>query len=668
LFMCGSGNQVVPGEQKGRSVRRLYELLACRAFSILIFAALFCNLAAKLFHSLRTGLLNEYPGWILADVSFLLLLEVILALICFRWPSKVVIRMATFVAAVVLIWSVINAGLLVRTGTQVLPYTLAPLFRDPLNTLAIVGINLIKMPVTAAILLVPSMVLFVFVLVVLARPRTPDYNRRAFLTRAGICLAVVLVAGLAKLVGAGHSSSPAGSGGLGYNCQVKALASLFACECNQRPDNYSRKIPAFDEVKIELENDARPPLPNIVILVLEGIQYRYTSLAGRADGSGDGGEGEELTPYLAALARQGIEFTNTRSTLTHTTKALFALLTGRYPSVSHDLVETIPVDKPYASLATILAGKLGYRTAFFQSAKGNFEARPGLVHNLGFGKFWARDELGDPNAFIGYLGCDEFAMLKPIRDWIKMENRPFLVVILCSVTHDPYQVPEWFEKPADEPLERYKQAIRYTDTFIAAVHRELDRLNIADRTIFCVISDHGEGFGEHGRLGHEAITFEEAVRIPFVLHGGPLTGPGRKIEGPVTSIDLTPTLLSLLGFDTSSAGFDGLDVLSDIPEDRRIFFTSWLEQSPAGYVEDKRKFIYDPVEDTVFCYDLGRDPQEKRPMELPPHQVEQVVRRIQRWRRSSIFEPDQSSSGEIVLFEHWLCRWRHRQCKADYIP
>ncbi|MHC4545018.1 MAG: hypothetical protein ACYSYL_10905 [Planctomycetota bacterium] len=64
-----------------------------------------------------------------------------------------------------------------------------------------------------------------------------------------------------------------------------------------------------------------------------------------------------------------------------------------------------------------------------------------MVYNLGFDKFWARDDLNDPNAFLGYLACDEFSMLGPITEWIKAEERPFLLTILCSVTHDPYEVP-----------------------------------------------------------------------------------------------------------------------------------------------------------------------------------------------------------------------------------
>ena len=71
-----------------------------------------------------------------------------------------------------------------------------------------------------------------------------------------------------------------------------------------------------------------------------------------------------------------------------------------------------------------------------------------------------RDDLDDPNSFLGYLGSDEFAMLRPITEWIKAEQQPFFLTVLCSVTHDPYEVPEWFGIPPKDPLDRYRQAIR----------------------------------------------------------------------------------------------------------------------------------------------------------------------------------------------------------------
>ena len=387
------------------------------------------------------------------------------------------------------------------------------------------------------------------------------------------------------------------------------------------------------------------------MVILEGVQYKYTSLAGKKNHS---------TPYLESLASQGVEFTNARSSLTHTTKALFSLLTGRFASASQDIAEAVPVVKPYASIATILRDKLGYRTAFYQSALGSFESRPGLVYNLGYDDFWARDDSDDPNSFLGYLGCDEFAMLKPIAKWIKAEQKPFFLTVLCSVTHDPYEVPEWFGVPAKEPLERYQQAIFYTDKFLAALDVELSSLGVSDNTIFCVIGDHGEAFGEHGLLGHERIAFDEVLRVPFCLRAPFLIETGKKIVEPVSSIDLTPTLLGLLGFKTASAGFDGVNVLKPAAEGRRVYFSGWMQEGPAGFISGNRKFMYNPTDKTTCFYDLAADPKELNRMELPQQEAEKISEEIINWRISTIFRIDQQRTGEKELFSRWKCRWTDR--------
>ena len=641
----------------------LLRLLAPRAYSVIMFAALFCTLAVKFFHSWRTGLANEYFGWIAADIAVLLGIEALLAVVCFRWPRKSVIRTACVAAAVVCTWSVMNAGWVIRTGTQILPAVLLPLFRAPLNALGIVAINLIRMPATAVILLGPSAIALGFFFFVLARPVPPNYSRKRFGYKICISVIIILIAVVGRSVIVRRGSAQIVSERLRSNCQLSAVMSFFSSDSHWLTGvdlaNAGRKIPAFDESKITLPSRPQQANYNVVIVVLEGIQYGYTSLA---DKQGD------LTPHLAALAESGVEFTNTRSSLTHTTKVLFGLLTGRFPSVFQDLAEAVPAMKPYAGIATILKQSLNFRTAFFQSAKGNFECRPGLVYNLGFDKFWARDDLNDPNAFLGYLGCDEFSMLEPITEWIKADESPFLLTVLCSVTHDPYEVPAWFAAAAKDPVERYRQAIFYTDKFIAALDVELAKLNLTDKTVFCVISDHGEGFGEHGLLGHERIAFEEVLRIPWVIRAPFLVGPATKVTKPVNSVDLTPTILALLGFEMEDTGFDGLNALGALPDDRRVYFSGWLRQGPAGFVKGTRKFIYDPTYKTVSVYDLGADPSELFRIELSQQEGQKVADEITTWRRNSFFRLNQQRTGRTMLFDSWLCRWTNRVSSARYRP
>jgi len=476
-----------------------------------------------------------------------------------------------------------------------------------------------------------------------------------------VSVVIIFIAVLARNMSGRGGSAQITSTGLVYNSQLKAVMSFLFSDSDRlaKTDsaNAKRIIPAYDQIQIATSSKHQRINHNVVIVFLEGIQYRYTSL---------GDKQGNPTPYLARLAEEGVEFSNTRTSLTHTTKALFSLLTGRFASASQDIVEAVPAVKPYSSIVTILKNQLNFRTAFFQSAKGNFESRAGLVYNLGFDEFWTRDDLNDPNAFVGYLGCDEFSMLKPIVEWIKADERPFFVTVLCSVTHDPYEVPKWFEAPAKEALERYQQAITYTDNFLAALDVELTKLNLTDKTIVCVIGDHGEAFGEHGLHGHERIGFEEALRIPFCLRAPQLIEQGTKITEPVSSVDLAPMLLALLGFDTDSAGFDGLNALADIPKNRKVFFSGWLQQSPSGFVTGERKFIYNPTNKSVSAYDLSSDPFELIRIELPKAEEQSVADDIIAWRKNSIFRLEQAHVGKKMLFNTWLCRWNNRVASAKY--
>ena len=643
---------------------RLYLFLARRAYSVIIFMALFCTLAVKLFHSNRMGLLGDYFSWIAADVAVLISVEIIFAVLCFLFPRKRVILTVTIIAAVICTWSVVNASWLVRTGTQVLPQVLWPLVRDPVNSFTIIGANLAKMPIAAVAILGPSAIALAFFFSVLANLKLPQYNRRRFMNRIALCIAVVVIASMARFTACKVGSSQPVMAGLNYNCQLRAVTNFFSRSdrlARAEIANAKRKIPSAGQLQISLIEPNSPAANyNVVIVVLEGVQYRYTSLADRQ---------ANLTPYLASLASGGAEFTNMRSSLTHTTKTLFSILTGRAPSGSQDLTEAVPAIKPYASLATILKDKLNFRTAFFQSAKGNFECRPGLVSNLGFEKFWAREDLNAPNAFVGYLGCDEFAMLDPIAEWLNSDSsKNFLLTVMLSVTHDPYEVPEWFGESAKEPSARYEQTILYTDKFIAAFDRMLGDLNLSGNTIFCIVGDHGEAFGEHSFLGHERIVFDEVLRVPFCLRAPGLIAPGVKIYQPTSSIDVTPTLLGLLGFDANGAGFDGANAISNLPLDRKVYFSGWMRQSPTGFVQGTQKFIYNPANKIVSVYDLAVDPLELVQLELGQSEAEKIAADIIGWRRSSIFKPDQKPSGKTTLFEDWLCRWSNRICSAKYRP
>ena len=628
--------------------------VTARPYTLIMLLALLCTLTVKLFYAIRCSRINEYPGWILYDIAFLLGIELIFSFICFLYPKKWVIRLVTLLAAIVCLWSFINAGWLIRTGTQILPRVLLTLVRDPVNACRMVGKNLSKVPITAIILLLPGIIGISFFVYILARPKLPSYNKKKFFIRFNITIIICLSAILIRpALIRGNTSQPI-TLELQYNAQYKAITSLVFNH-HSPPIEPTRRVPFYDQVKVP--QSEKMEKQNIVVIVLEGVQYAQTSLSGNS---------LDLTPNFVNLAKQGAFFNNAHSTLTHTTKALFTLLTGRYASASQDIVETVPVKKPYVSLATILRGQLGYRTAFFQSARGNFECRPGLVYNLGYDKFWSRDNLKDPNHFLGYLACDEYEMIEPIKNWIQESKKPFLLTIMCSVTHDPYEVPEWYDEQAKEDLDRYRQTIAYTDQFIGAFEEELTKLGIMDNTIFCVIGDHGEAFNEHDRSGHERIAYEEVLRIVFCLKS-PGIKPGTVITKPVSSIDLTPTLLNLLGFQTEKVGFNGINVLGQIRDERKVYFSGWMYESQAGYIQGNLKYVYDPVHEISCYYDLAKDPNEEERLELSEERTETFVSEIDTWRDNTVFQYDQDYKGRKIIYDRWLCKWSNRNSSATFL-
>jgi len=643
------------------SIPLLYSLLSPRAYTVMMFSAIFLTLTVKFFHSYRTGMINEYFGWILSDVAVLLGIEVILALVCFCWPRSWVIRIACVVAAIVCAWSVINAGWLIRSGMQFLPTVFVSLYLNTLTSLITIVANVKEMQIFAVVVFGPVTVAIVFLFFVLAKPLPPRYNRKPFIARIIVCIMFILIAVMSRSALARRGSPSIASAGLHYNSQLRGIKNFFSADPWRltRNDlaNAKRNIPTFDQVQISLKSE--PKNYNLVIIVLEGVQYRQTSLWDRKS---------NLTPYLVDLASQGAEFTNFRCSLTHTTKALFGLLTGRFPSAFPDIAEAVPVDKPYASIATIIKDQLDFRTAFFQSAKGNFESRPSLVYNLGFDKYWSRDDLDDPTAFLGYLSSDEFLMLKPIAEWIKSDEKPFFLTVLCSATHDPYEVPEWYATPFAKGIERYRQTISYTDKFIAALSNELAELNLADKTIFCVVGDHGEAFGEHGLHGHQRIAFDELLRIPCIMRAPSLVEPKTRVTEAVSSVDLAPTLLALLGFDADAADFDGINALGQVPDDRKVYFSGWLQESPAGFVLANRKFLYNPTDKVVSMYDLSADPYELIRIELPGPQAQRIASEIITWRKNSIFQLNQERAGRKIFFDSWQCRWINRLAWAKRYP
>ncbi len=95
----------------------------------------------------------------------------------------------------------------------------------------------------------------------------------------------------------------------------------------------------------------------------------------------------------------------------------------------------------------------------------------------------------------------------------------------------------------------YEGEVEYMDGCLGQLLDGLKTAKLLARTAIIFTLDHGEGFGEHGKLGHAYGLMSEQVDVPLVLLApgmGGKSGPV-KVQTVSSHLDLVPTLLDLLG-------------------------------------------------------------------------------------------------------------------------
>jgi len=332
---------------------------------------------------------------------------------------------------------------------------------------------------------------------------------------------------------------------------------------------------------------ARPRKLNVVLICMDTVRADHVGAYGHTL--------HPTTPYLDGLAERSTVFRDTSATAGWTKPSVPSFLTGTYPC-QHGVYEgsanleagavtdVLPDDA--LTLAEVFRS-VGYSTAAFVR---NSQLRPGNGFEQGFDVY--RDEAGDARS-IRWHGLD----------WIdeRSDEEPFFLYLHFLDAHWPYPVPDeyanLFTDGADvEPFRSkdfkrvrdavhdgevdfsdeqrvamealYDGSIRYIDDQLALLARGLEARGLLDDTIVCVVSDHGEEFGEHGRIGHGHGLWQGLLQVPWILHV-----PGeepREIDNPVSLVDLFPTLLSAARLPQTKTS-QGVDRLSDSSAAQPVF-------------------------------------------------------------------------------------------------
>lgn len=416
--------------------------------------------------------------------------------------------------------------------------------------------------------------------------------------------------------------------------------------------------------------------PNLILITIDTL---------RADHLHAYGYMRETSPTIDRLAAGGVLFENASTASTRTTQSLAAMMTGRYPQTIGVRVLHGKLKSDEVTLAEVLK-QHGYHTA---GVSNNTILRGSRIkQGFDFFKNLSRDKTA-------------LEINSSLLDWLK-QNRghPVFAWIHYRDPHVPYKPPEEFINRFDtgyrgrfeklfnffrkadktkadgsilyQPavvfnhteisprgLKRiralYDGEIAYTDMAIGELLEEMKAMGMMDNALVIISADHGESLGEHNYFfDHGDFVYEATVRVPLIFHWPGKISSGLRISQNVRTIDILPTILSLMGIEDPFRWRDGEDLsgavlgkrdIRDLPvytESGLCYFPEYNTRRHVkgvnghirGLREKNWKLILTPTESESILelYDLDTDPFETRNLaEKEPNRARQMVAKLKKW-------------------------------------
>lgn len=316
------------------------------------------------------------------------------------------------------------------------------------------------------------------------------------------------------------------------------------------------------------------PRPPIVLISIDTL---------RADRLPDWGYAGGSTPHLSALARDAILFESAWAQVPLTLPSHASLLTGRLPpevGVRSNIGFHFDA-AAHPTLPARLAAEAGYATAAAVSA---YVLRKETGLGAAFEHYDDAMEVHESST-LGALQRPGAETVDAALGWLAgVANRPWFLFLHLFEPHTPYEPPSPFRERLADP---YDGEIAAAD---AAVGRLLDALRARgdyDRALIVVLSDHGEGLGDHGEKEHGILLYREALHVPLLvkLPGG--ERGGTRVAAPAALFDVVPTVTDLLGLARSPglAGVSLLELADGEAAERRIYSETLYPRLHLGWSE-----------------------------------------------------------------------------------
>lgn len=290
--------------------------------------------------------------------------------------------------------------------------------------------------------------------------------------------------------------------------------------------------PAIDthpSVHDQTPSQTRSRPANIVIILEESLGAQYSAALG----------GNDYTPQLDALAKEGWTFTRAYATGTRSVRGLEAVTAGFLPTPAQAVLKLPAAQRGFFTLADVL-GRHGYHSRFIYGGESHFDNMKGFFLGNGFDEIIDRPDFTNP-AFVGTWGASDEDMFTQLDTHLRADHdrdRPSFTLAFSVSNHSPWEYPAGRITVEGNPA-TVENTVRYADWALGQFFERARQAPYWENTIFLVVADHDS------RVFGDTLVPVRHFHIPAVILGGGV--PVRRDENIISQIDLPPTLLSLAG-------------------------------------------------------------------------------------------------------------------------
>jgi len=380
---------------------------------------------------------------------------------------------------------------------------------------------------------------------------------------------------------------------------------------------------------------------NILLVVVDTL---------RADHLGLMGYERDTSPRLDELSKEAVVFSQARAQGSMTRESLASILTGRYyTELARDDVKWPTFYDENVFVAEVLKDT-GYRTWGISSFIY-------VVPKYGFGQGMSEldTRILKLRSKVHWNRTSDLVTdftLAKIDSWSGQKERPFFIMSHYADPHSGYQRHREAPRYGGFTADLYDEEIYFTDIHLGRLFDGLKERGLMEDTIVVLTADHGEGLvreKDHGHIYHGQHLYDNLIHVPLIAW---VPGfDGRRVDEPVATIDIVPTLLDLTGI-AHSAPLSGVSLVPWIQGRAERAHPPVVSQKfqPArkakiAMIRWPHKIIWNIPLNTWELYDLASDPKELSNLadDADPDLVRELKLTVKAWRATVGERPSQAS-------------------------